>query len=168
MIAVTPVSRGLLVPAAVIVGVEGFVAWLATRWPLLHRYEPVALLIVGVPPALVFLTRTWRWRSHKIILTSQRMVMEGGVLGRHSTQVNLIDVIATHADQSFAERLRRRGTVVLETPQGAVIVGPVRHPAALRRLVDRSRRDAATSATRTWSQWFAEPDEGDDRGGSRR
>lgn len=167
VISVTPVSRGLVVPAVVLVIVETLVGWLATKWSGLHHDEPVALLIVGVLPVLVLLTRTWRWRSHKIIVTTQRMVLEGGVLGRHSTEVNLIDVIATHADQSFAERLRRRGTVELETPLGTVMVGPVRHPAALRRLVDRSRRDAAAAAAQSWDQWFVEPDEGDDRGGSR-
>jgi membrane protein YdbS with pleckstrin-like domain len=160
VISVTPVPQGLVAPFVIFVLVEGFVIWLAMQWSLLHRYEGIALAALGVLPALVIATRTWRWRSHKITLTSQRVVIHGGVLARHSTQVNLGDVFATHADQSFAERLRRRGVVLLETSAGTVTLPPVRHPAALRRLVDRTRRDDASSKSPSWDEWFDDPRSG--------
>ena len=169
VISVTPVAHGLVAPASLFLLLEALVVWGASVWSTLHRYEAVALFLVGVVPAVVVLTRSWRWRSHKITLTTQRVVMEGGVLGRYSTQVNLSDVFATHAQQSFVERLRRRGVVLLETHAGTVSLGPVRHPAALRRLVDRSRRDHASPESTSWDQWFVDPlgeeSDGDDRRG---
>ena len=157
VISVTPVAQGLVIPLILLVLLESFVVWLATQWSLLHRYEPVALIVLGGLPALVIATRTWRWRSHKITLTSQRVVIEGGVLGRHSTQVYLSDVFATHANQSLSERIRRRGFVGLETQSGTVSLGPVRYPAALRRLVDRTRRVSTASTQESWDEWFDEP-----------
>lgn len=157
VISVTPVPQGLAVPLVVFALLEGLVIWLATLWSLLHRYEGIALVTVGALPALVGATRTLRWRSHKITLTTQRVAIDGGVLARFSTQVHLGDVFATHADQSFAERLRRRGVVLLETSAGTVTLPAVRHPAALRRLVDRTRRDFASSTSSSWDQWFDDP-----------
>lgn len=167
VISVTPVPQGLATPLVLFVLLEGAVIWLATVWSLLHRYEGIALLAVGVLPALIVATRTWRWRSHKVTVTTQRVVIDGGVLARHSTQVNLPDVFATHADQSFAERLRRRGVVLLETSAATVTLPAVRHPAALRRLVDRTRRDYASSTSPSWDEWFDDP-RSDHRGADER
>ena len=166
VISVTPVPRGLLAPALLLLLLEGAVVWLGMHWHLLHRYEPIALLCAGVMPALVLATRSWRWRSHKIILTTQRVVTEGGVLSRFSAQVNLSDVVTTRADQTFVERLRRRGMVMLETSSGTATLGPVRHPMALRRLVDRSRRDLIKPQAQSWDEWFEDPP--DDHGEGRR
>jgi len=168
VISVTPVPRGLLAPAALFVLLEGGVVWLAMHWRFLHRYEPVALIAVGLLPALVLATRSWRWRSHKITLTTHRIISEGGVLGRYSTEIHLADVITARADQTLAERMRRRGMVTLETTSGAVVLGPLRHPMALRRLVDRCRRDLARRESRSWQEWFEDPSDGRDDGGDRR
>ena len=157
LVSVTPVPEGLIAPLALLILLEGILVALSMKWSTLHRYEALAIAIVGALPVLVVSTRSWRWRSQKIILTSQRVVVEGGVLGRHSTQVYLADVFATHADQTFTERLRRRGAVLLETRSGTVMLGPVRHPMALRRLVDRTRRDNAASTSRSWEEWFDDP-----------
>ncbi len=157
VISVTPVGRGLAAPLVVLVALVGGFAYGATQWSLLHRYEAMALVVVGVVPAVVVATRTWRWRSYKITVTTQRVIIAGGVLARHSTQINLGDVIATHADQTVAERLRRRGVVSLDTPQGPLSLPAVRHPAALRRLIDRTRRDRAAAPERSWDEWFVDP-----------
>ncbi len=154
VISVTPAPIGVARPVVLFVLLEGVLIWLATIWSPLHRYEGTALLVAGALPALVVSTRTWRWRSYKITLTTQRIVIEGGVLARHSTQVNLGDVFATHADQTFAERLRRRGIVAVETSAGTLALPAVRHPAALRRLIDRTRRDLASSGAPSWREWY--------------
>lgn len=157
VISVTPVATGIAVPMTVFVALEALIVWGALHWSVLHRHEAVVMLAVGLVPALVVATRSWRWRSHKITVTTQRVVVDGGVMARYSTQVHLLDVVATHADQTFAERLRRRGVVILETNAGSITLGPVRHPAALRRLLDRTRRDDAASQGQTWDDWFNDP-----------
>ncbi len=163
VISVTPVARGVVGPFLSFVLIEGGVTALATQWGLLHRYEGIALLFVGFIPALLLFTRTWRWRSHKITVTTRRVLIEGGVLSRYSTQVNVSDVVATRVEQSLAQRLRRRGAVVVDTSSGSITLPIVRHPAALGRLIDRTRRDEASADSRSWDQWFADPDPGRDR-----
>jgi membrane protein YdbS with pleckstrin-like domain len=157
VISVTPVAQGLLTPLALLVLLEAAVIWGTPKWKTLYHYEAIVILVVGVLPALVLIGRSWRWRSHKITVTTQRIVITGGVLGRYSTELNLSDVFATHATQTLGERLRRRGVVFLETRSGTVMLEPVRYPAALRRLIDRTRRDATSDGSPTWDQWFDDP-----------
>ncbi|MFZ1062570.1 MAG: PH domain-containing protein, partial [Acidimicrobiales bacterium] len=85
-------------------------------------------------------TRLWRWRSHKVHLTSQRIVVEGGVLQHTTSEVELHNLVKTRIDQHWRDRLARRGVVVVETPAGTLNLGMVRHPAALCRLIDNERR----------------------------
>jgi membrane protein YdbS with pleckstrin-like domain len=139
IISVTPVSRGvgrplLCVVATVVLVVEG-----ARHISFLHRHELLVGLIVIGPFVLVLLTRVWRWRSHKVHVTNQRIVLEGGVLGHHQSAIELRDVIATRVDQRVTERLTRRGSLLLETAAGPVALDQVRHPSALCRLIDLER-----------------------------
>lgn len=157
VISVTPVAQGLLAPLTLLILLEAVVIWGVPKWKSLHHYEAIVILVVGAFPALVLLGRSWRWRSHKITLTTQRIVITGGVLGRYTTELNLSDVFATHSTQTLSERLRRRGVVLLETQSGSVMLEPVRYPAALRRLIDRTRRDATADGSPTWDQWFEDP-----------
>ena len=156
VISVTPVAEGLLGPLIVLVLLEGVIIAFAPKWSLLHHYEAFVILVVGFVPALVIVGRSWRWRSHKVIVTTRRVVMYGGVLSRYSTEIDFREIVATHATQSWRERVRRRGTVLLDLPSGTVALPPVRQPAALRRLIDRTRRDAS-SASRDWEQWLHDP-----------
>jgi uncharacterized membrane protein YdbT with pleckstrin-like domain len=98
----------------------------------------LALIFAG-PFAVIALTRTWRWRSHKVHITNERIVVEGGVLRHHRSTVDLRDVIALRVDQRVSERLTRRGVVVLETNGGSIVIGKLRHPGALARLIDAER-----------------------------
>jgi hypothetical protein len=97
------------------------------------------LLIFVVPCLIVVGTRVWRWRSHKVHVTNQRIIVEGGVLHHQRSEIDLRDVIATHVDQRFRERLSRRGLVVLESRAGTTNLGVVHHPGALCRLIDQER-----------------------------
>ncbi len=157
VISVTPVAEGLLVPLLVLVLLEGVIIAFAPKWAFLHHHEALAILVVGFFPAVIISGRSWRWRSHKVVVTTQRVLVHGGVLSRFSTEINLSDVIASHATQSLFERVRRRGTVALELASGTVALPTTRHPAALRRLIDRTRRDAMTSDVQEWEQWSRDP-----------
>jgi hypothetical protein len=48
-------------------------------------------------------------------------------------------VYSTTIEQRWWERVLRRGVVFVETQQGAVFLGRVRHPEALARVIDRQR-----------------------------
>jgi uncharacterized membrane protein YdbT with pleckstrin-like domain len=138
VISVTPVARGLARPLLSLVTAVVVVHY-GARLHFVHRHESLAMLAVAGPCVLVVLTRIWRWRSHRIRITSERVVVEGGVLGHYRSSVELRDVIAIRIEQRFVERLARRGSVLLETLAGPVDIGRVHHPGALCRLIDAER-----------------------------
>jgi hypothetical protein len=145
IISVTPVSRGVVRPALLTVTTLALIVEGASRYSYVHRFEEVLMVVFVVPLALVTLTRTWKWRSHKIHVTSERIIVEGGVLRHQRSAVEMRDVFATRVDQRVSERLTRRGYVYLETTGAAVPVGLVRHPAALCRLIDAERNAVHSS-----------------------
>ncbi len=139
VITVTPVARGLVRPALVAVTLAVLVQWAAFHSHYVHHHEALFLLILVGPALVVVATRTWRWRSHKVHVTSERIVVEGGVTRHFRSSIELGDVFAMRVEQRIRERLARHGTVLLETAAGTFPVGRVRHPEALCRLVDRER-----------------------------
>lgn len=146
MISVTPVARGLAKPVLSFVTAIALVQCGARRFHFVHVHESVLLLIVAGPCLLVVLTRLWRWRSHKVHVTSQRIIVEGGVLGHFRTAVELHDVIAVRVEQRLAERLARRGRLLFETSAGTMEVGIIRHPAALARVIDGERMNLRSAS----------------------
>lgn len=139
VISVTPVSRGVLRPTLFTLTTLALIVEAGARYSFVHHVEGWLELFLVVPLALVTLSRIWRWRSHKVHVTSERVIVEGGVLTRQRTTVEMRDVAATRVDQRVSDRLIRRGFVYLETPLGTVPVGLVRHPDALCRLIDAER-----------------------------
>ena len=139
VISVTPVARGLVVPALATVLAAVLIEYGAGHAHFLHSLHIPLLLIFVVPCLIVVGTRTWRWRSHKVHVTNQRIIVEGGVLHHQRSEIDLRDVVATHVDQRFRERLARRGLVVLESRAGTINLGAVHHPGALCRLIDQER-----------------------------
>jgi membrane protein YdbS with pleckstrin-like domain len=139
IITVTPVARGTARPCLAGLVVLGLIVFGSHHLHLIHEFESWMVLILVGPFAAVALTRTWRWRSHKVHVTNERIVVDGGVLRRHRTTVDFRDVVAIRVDQRVAERITRRGVVVLETHGGSVVIGKLRHPAALVRLIEAER-----------------------------
>jgi membrane protein YdbS with pleckstrin-like domain len=143
VVTVTPVSRGVAKPAVVALVLAALVELGARYWSWMHREAGWALLVLVGPAIIVVATRTWRWRSHKIHVTSERVVTEGGVARRYRQSVELRDVHAVRVEQGIRDRMIRRGSIFLETAAGTFTVGRVRHPAALVRLIERERSASA-------------------------
>jgi hypothetical protein len=139
VISVTPVSRGVIRPFLITVTTLALILEAASRYSFIHSAEDWLVVVLVVPLALVTLTRTWRWRSHKVHITNERIIIEGGVLRRRSTSIETRDVLATRVDQRMSERLTRRGYVYAATMAGPIHLGLVRHPGALSRLIDAER-----------------------------
>ncbi|MGA7835306.1 MAG: PH domain-containing protein [Acidimicrobiales bacterium] len=139
VISVTPVSKGVVRPLLLTVTTLALIVEGAARYSWVHRYEQWFVIVMVLPFAAVTLTRTWRWRSHKVHVTSERVVIEGGVLRHQRTAIELRDVLASRVDQRVSERLVKRGFVYLETAGATFPVGLVRHPGALCRLIDAER-----------------------------
>lgn len=139
IITVTPVSRGISRPVVCAVVMIALVLFGAKHVHLIHDHEMILGLIFAGPFVLVALTRTWRWRSHKVHVTNERIIVEGGVLHHQRSAVELRDIAAIRVDQRVTERLTRRGVVYLETIGGTLSIGKLRQPGALARLIDAER-----------------------------
>jgi len=140
VISVTPVSRGLWAPALATALMAALFWFSSNHVHFFHEYREAWGAVLIVPCLGVLATRTWRWRTHKIHLTNQRIVVEGGVLQHTRSEVVLNDLIKFRINQRLRDRMARRGVIILETPAGTLSLGMVRHPAALSRLIDNERR----------------------------
>jgi uncharacterized membrane protein YdbT with pleckstrin-like domain len=139
VVSVNPIARGLTGPAiATLVAIAAVLA-AASVWTW-ARDQAVWLSLVFIAPcAAVLGGRIWRWRSHKIVVTNQRVIVTSGVAHRHARSVDLIDVVSSSVDQRWHERLTRRGYVILDTPSGPFALERVRRPDALWRIIDHQR-----------------------------
>ena len=136
----TPVSRGVVGPLLMSVLVAAAVTVSAYTWSWAYRYAALLSALLVGPCAIVLGGRIWRWRSQKVVVTSQHIIQHAGVALRHRSSVELVDVSATHIEQRWFERLARRGHVTLETGAGSIVLDRVRRPDALWRVIDRQRQ----------------------------
>jgi membrane protein YdbS with pleckstrin-like domain len=139
VISVTPVSSGVVRPVLLTATTIALIVVASSRYSFVADLKNWLFLIVAAPMAIVALTRLWQWRSHKVHVTNERIILEGGVLRHQRSGVEMRDVLGVRVDQRMSERLTRRGFVALDTIGGPVALGLVRHPAALRRLIDAER-----------------------------
>jgi len=139
VISVTPVSRGVVRPLLITITTLALILEAASRYSFIHTAKEWLVVVFVLPLAVVTLTRIWRWRSHKLHVTNDRVIIEGGVLRHQETSIEMRDVMATRVDQRLGERLLRKGYVYLETAVGSIPLGLVRHPSALCRIVDAER-----------------------------
>jgi len=136
---VTPLARGVAVPAMATIAAVALVVAVANTWHWASAHSLIIAVVLVGPCALILGGRLWRWRSHQIIVTNQRILLVGGVATRRLRAIELIDVLSAGVDQRWLERLLRRGHVILETTSGVVSLERVRRPDALWRVIDHQR-----------------------------
>lgn len=139
IVTVTPVIGGVLVPISLTILAVLIVAEGSIHYGILHDIRWWLAFVVVGPMVLLTLTRLWRWRSHKIHVTTQRVIIEGGALRHWMTSIEYREILSLHQQQGIAQRLLRRGDVVVEVNSGSVHLGRVRHPSALCRIIDAQR-----------------------------
>jgi len=138
VVRVTAQPQGLLGPIALcLVGVVALVL-AAHHWTAV-RHAALWISLVLLPPFVVLVGRLGRWRSRTIVLTTHRVMASAGVARRHRASLLLGDILAVHVEQSFFDRVTRRGIVVLETSQESFSLDRVRRPDALARVIDFQR-----------------------------
>lgn len=139
VVTVTLVARGLRGPLVTALALP-VVGWAASHYVHLASFpRNVGVLVLEVPTLAVLLGRTWRWRAQQITVTTHRVIRRSGVLRRHEFALAMNEILGTRIEQTLWQRLRRRGGLTLETDQGPVRLGCVRHPASLVRLIDKHR-----------------------------
>lgn len=106
----------------------------------------VALLALLVVSVVWLGARYARWATTSFVVTTDRLVLRRGVLGRHGREIPVDRVNDVAFDQTLGERLVGCGRLVVESAgeRGQEVVPRVPAPAAVQRLVyaqiERSRR----------------------------
>jgi len=127
IVLVRPLGHALAVAA---LGAVGFLG----GWPI--SLAGACLLAFAAAAAVA---AVWRWDRTHVVLTSDRLLVVRGVLGREQAAVSLARVAVVEVEQSLLGRLLGYGTIVV----GDLEIDCVAQP---RRLVTRLDRVLSASA----------------------
>jgi membrane protein YdbS with pleckstrin-like domain len=95
-------------------------------------------LIIALIPAIWLLGRFVRWRSYVIAITSNRIFVRQGILGRDTVQLRLQRITELNTSQSFIERMLGVGRIIIDV-QGeddSMVLEYVRRPVVVQRVVN--------------------------------
>jgi len=95
-------------------------------------------LILALIPALWLLGRFVRWRSYDVALTSTRILVRQGILGRDTVQLRLQRITEVNIRQTLIERLLGTGSLVIDV-QGeddSMTLEYMRKPAVVQRVIN--------------------------------
>jgi membrane protein YdbS with pleckstrin-like domain len=112
---------------ALLIGVKGIPDW--TSYPL---------LILGAVPTVWLAARLLRWRTTTLALTTTRILLRRGILGRDTIQLRLQRITEINLAQTLFERIFGTGRLVIDV-QGeddSLILTDVRKPAVVQRVVN--------------------------------
>jgi membrane protein YdbS with pleckstrin-like domain len=120
-----------------IVVVAGIVAILVA-FSSLPNWLTDALMIVAALPVLWLVGRLLRWRSYVMALTSTRIVVRRGVLGRITVQIRLQRITEISIAQKLWERMIGTGRLIIavQGEDDSVVIEFVRKPAAFQRVIN--------------------------------
>src|SRR5580658_7584525 len=109
---------------------------------VLWRNAPSALnypiLVVAVIPGLWLLGRFVRWRSYVVALTSTRILVRQGILGRDTVQLRLQRITEVNIRQTLLERVLGTGSLLINV-QGeddTLTLEYMRKPAVVQRVLN--------------------------------
>jgi membrane protein YdbS with pleckstrin-like domain len=100
-----------------------------TNWPI---------LILAVIPGLWLLGRFVRWRSYVVALTSTRILVRQGIVGRDTVQLRLQRITEVNIRQELIERVLGTGSLIIDV-QGeddSLTLEYMRKPAVVQRVIN--------------------------------
>ncbi|HWF14586.1 MAG TPA: PH domain-containing protein [Acidimicrobiales bacterium] len=96
------------------------------------------VVILALIPGLWLLGRYIRWRSYDVALTSTRILVRQGILGRDTVQLRLQRVTEVNIRQELFERLLNTGSLIIDV-QGeddSMTLEFMRKPAIVQRVIN--------------------------------
>jgi len=96
------------------------------------------ILIIALVPGLWLLGRYVRWRSYDVALTSTRILVRQGILGRDTVQLRLQRITEVNIRQALIERILGTGSLVIDV-QGeddSLTLEYMRRPAVVQRVIN--------------------------------
>jgi membrane protein YdbS with pleckstrin-like domain len=96
------------------------------------------IVILALIPGLWLLGRYVRWRSYDVALTTTRILVRQGILGRDTVQLRLQRITEVNIRQELFERLLSTGSLVIDV-QGeddSMTLEYMRKPAVVQRVIN--------------------------------
>jgi hypothetical protein len=120
------------------VGVWVAIIALLIVWRNPPGWTSYPLLLFALIPGLWLLGRFLRWRSYVVALTSTRILVLRGIMGRDTVQLRLQRIAEVNVSQTLVERLLGVGRVIIDV-QGeddSLTLEFVRKPVVVQRVIN--------------------------------
>ncbi|HUO48401.1 MAG TPA: PH domain-containing protein [Acidimicrobiales bacterium] len=120
------------------IGVWAVILVLLIIWRNPPGWTSYPFLILALIPGLWLLGRFVRWKSYDVVITSTRLVVRQGILGRDTIQVRLQRVVEVNIRQSLIERMLQTGSLLIDA-QGdddTLTLEYMRKPAVVQRVLN--------------------------------
>jgi membrane protein YdbS with pleckstrin-like domain len=111
---------------------------LVILWHNAPSWTNYPILIIALIPALWLLGRVVRWRSYVVALTSTRILVRQGILGRDTVQLRLQRITEVNIRQELIERMLGTGSLIIDV-QGeddSLTLEYMRKPAVVQRVIN--------------------------------
>ena len=120
------------------IGVWAALIVLVVLWANPPSWLNYPILVLALIPGLWLLGRYVRWRSYTVAITSTRILVRQGILGRDTVQLRLQRITEVNLRQTLIERLLGTGSLVVDV-QGeddSLTLEYMRKPAIVQRVVN--------------------------------
>jgi membrane protein YdbS with pleckstrin-like domain len=120
------------------IGVWAALIVLVVLWQNAPSWTNYPILILAVIPGLWLLGRFVRWRSYVVALTSTRILVREGIIGRDTVQLRLQRITEVNIRQRLIERVLGTGSLIIDV-QGeddSLILEYMRKPAVVQRVIN--------------------------------
>jgi membrane protein YdbS with pleckstrin-like domain len=120
------------------IGVWAGLIVLVILWSNPPSWTNYPILIIALIPALWLLGRVIRWRSYVVALTSTRILVRQGILGRDTVQLRLQRITEVNIRQELIERMLGTGSLIIDV-QGeddSLTLEYMRKPAVVQRVIN--------------------------------
>jgi membrane protein YdbS with pleckstrin-like domain len=107
-------------------------------WRSAPGWTNYPFLIIALVPGLWLLGRVVRWRSYIVALTSTRILVRQGILGRDTVQLRLQRITEVNLRQELIERMLGTGSLIIDV-QGeddSLTLEYMRKPAVVQRVIN--------------------------------
>jgi uncharacterized membrane protein YdbT with pleckstrin-like domain len=146
-----PHWKRLLLPIALVPVVVGLATYLVFLVPAHTLHGTVRWLIVAVGAVVLIRWSLWpwlKWQTTHYVLTTKRVIIRTGVLGRTGRDIPLTRVNDVSFHHSVFERALRCGTLTIESAgeHGQVVLPEVPEVERVQREVYRCVEDAVRAA----------------------
>src|SRR5271157_2212783 len=120
------------------IGVWAAIIVLIVVWRNPPGWTNYPILVIALVPGLWLLGRYVRWRSYDVALTSTRILVRQGILGRDTVQLRLQRITEVNIRQTLIERVLATGSLIIDV-QGeddSMTLEYMRKPAIVQRVIN--------------------------------